>query len=59
MSTFLFFHIFVFVLSLRLLLAVILLSVMFIVPALFGKIMIESYGFVGWIAETKHAISLI
>lgn len=65
MSTFLFCHIFAFVLSWRLALAAIPLSVMFIVPALvFGKIMldvtmkmIESYGVAGGIAE--QAISSI
>ncbi|KAL9297836.1 hypothetical protein ACSQ67_023732 [Phaseolus vulgaris] len=65
MSTFLFCHIFAFVLSWRLTLAAIPLSLMFIVPALvFGKIMldlamkmIESYGVAGGIAE--QAISSI
>ncbi|KAH1214343.1 ABC transporter B family member 18 [Glycine max] len=65
MSTFLFCHILAFVLSWRLTLAAIPLSVMFIVPALvFGKIMldlvmkmIESYGIAGGIAE--QAISSI
>ncbi|WVZ03394.1 hypothetical protein V8G54_024200 [Vigna mungo] len=65
MSTFLFCHIFAFVLSWRLTLAAIPLSVMFIVPALvFGKVMldlvmkmIESYGVAGGIAE--QAISSI
>ncbi|XP_054815051.1 putative multidrug resistance protein isoform X1 [Prosopis cineraria] len=65
MSTFLFCHIFALVLSWRLTLAAIPLSVMFIVPALiFGKIMldlamkmIESYGVAGGIAE--QAISSI
>ncbi|XP_061344878.1 putative multidrug resistance protein [Gastrolobium bilobum] len=65
MSTFLFCHIFAFVLSWRLALAAMPLSVMFILPALiFGKIMldlamkmIESYGVAGGIAE--QAISSI
>lgn len=65
MSTFFFCHIFAFVLSWRLTLAAIPLSVMFIVPALiFGKMMldvtlkmIESYGVAGGIAE--QAISSI
>ncbi|KAF7822863.1 putative multidrug resistance protein [Senna tora] len=65
MSTFFFCHIFAFVLSWRLTLAAIPLSVMFIVPALvFGKFMldvamkmIESYGVAGGIAE--QAISSI
>ncbi|XP_058730505.1 putative multidrug resistance protein [Vicia villosa] len=65
MSTFFFCHIFAFVLSWRLALAAIPLSVMFIVPALvFGKMMldvtmkmIESYGVAGGIAE--QAISSI
>ncbi|CAJ2650454.1 unnamed protein product [Trifolium pratense] len=64
-SAFLFCHIFAFVLSWRLALAAIPLSVMFIVPALvFGKMMldvtmkmIESYGVAGSIAE--QAISSI
>ncbi|KAK4286054.1 hypothetical protein QN277_002665 [Acacia crassicarpa] len=65
MSTFLCCHIFAFVLSWRLTLAAIPLSIMFIVPALiFGKIMldlamkmIESYGVAGGLAE--QAISSI
>ncbi|KAI4333814.1 hypothetical protein L6164_018575 [Bauhinia variegata] len=65
MSTFLFCHIFAFVLSWRLTLAAIPLSIMFIFPALvFGKIMlnlimkmIESYGVAGGIAE--QAISSV
>nr|XP_029147339.1 putative multidrug resistance protein [Arachis hypogaea] len=65
MSTFFFCHIFAFVLSWRLTLAAIPLSLMFIVPALmFGKMMldvtmkmIESYGVAGGIAE--QAISSI
>ncbi|KAJ7981612.1 ABC transporter B family protein [Quillaja saponaria] len=65
MSTSLFSHMFAFVLSWRLALAAIPLSIMFIVPALvFGKIMmdlimkmIESYGVAGEVAE--QAISSI
>lgn len=65
MSTFVFCHISAFILSWRLTLAAIPLSIMFIVPGLvFGKIMIglimkmiQSYGVAGGIAE--QAISLI